>query len=107
MQRVCLIFQIDNSANDTGKNTKAANTHLEELEIDAELKDEEEYQIEALVGHKVINKTPYYRIKWAGWPSSANTWEPIGNLGKCQDLIVEFHRPRRGHVRTRKKKRRA
>jgi hypothetical protein len=66
------------------------------------LKDEKEYQIEAIIDHKLMNETPYYRIKWAGWPSSANTWEPIDNLRKCQNLIVKFHRPRGGYIRARK-----
>jgi hypothetical protein len=50
--------------------------------MDIELEDEEKYKVEAIIGYKVINRTPHYRIKWEGWPSSANTWEPIDSLRK-------------------------
>jgi len=49
--------------------------------------DREEYEVEAIIGHEMIRGTPYYRVKWQGWPRSANTWEPIDNLGQCKDLI--------------------
>jgi chromobox protein 1 len=53
---------------------------------------EELYNIEEIIGHKTIKGVRYYRIKWEGYPSSANTWEPVTVLEKCQDLVEEYHR---------------
>ena len=30
-------------------------------------------------------------IKWEGWPTEANTWEPVENLD-CEDLLIAFHK---------------
>lgn len=35
----------------------------------------------------------YYYIKWKGWSSEFNTWEPEANL-ECHELIDEYHRKR-------------
>lgn len=60
---------------------------------------EEKYVVEDVIGHEMIMGTPHYRVKWQGWPGSANTWEPIGDLGHCEDLIEGFHQPRRRRAR--------
>jgi len=70
---------------------------------------EELYNIEEIIGHKMIKGVRYYRIKWEGYPSSENTWEPVDVLGKCQDLVKEYHRNdecrRKAKRRTRSRKR--
>ena len=86
----------EDSANDARntQSTEIGNNHLAKWGIDGE-----EYEVEAIIRHEIINGTPHYRVKWQGWPSSANTWEPIGSLGQCKDLIEEFHQPRRRRAR--------
>lgn len=39
------------------------------------INDEEEYKVEAIVGHKKLRNNTKYRIKWKGYPTSENTWE--------------------------------
>lgn len=39
------------------------------------INDEEEYEVEAIVGHKKLRNNTKYRIKWKGYPTSENTWE--------------------------------
>jgi chromobox protein 5 len=34
--------------------------------------------------------TPQFYVKWKGYPDSANTWEPLGNLEGCHDILREF-----------------
>jgi len=39
-----------------------------------------DYDIEEIVGQKRVNGRLYYHIKWLGYPTSMNTWEPAENL---------------------------
>lgn len=53
---------------------------------------EEFYVVEKIVGARVDPKTkvPMYMVKWKGYGSNENTWEPKGNLSKCAALIKSF-----------------
>lgn len=44
-----------------------------------------DYVVEDVVKKKVVNGEIFYRIKWEGYPSWQNTWEPASNLP--QDVI--------------------
>ena len=73
--------------------------------IDRALEMRNKYKVEAIVGHDMVGGSALYRVKWHGWPSSANTWEPIQNLEECKDLIKEFHQPCEGRRRVRRPRR--
>jgi len=51
---------------------------------------EEEYEIEAIVGKRKRKGKSHYRVKWAGYGSEDNTWEPLQNLQNCLDKIEKF-----------------
>ncbi|CAL8125216.1 unnamed protein product [Orchesella dallaii] len=51
---------------------------------------EEEYKVERIVTKKLIDGVVHYRIKWVGWESKYNTWEPIDNLSNCLEMVTEF-----------------
>lgn len=51
---------------------------------------DDEYVVEKVVDKKIENGKIYYRIKWLGWPDADNTWEPIENCAKCENLISQF-----------------
>lgn len=67
--------------------------------------EEAEYKVEAIVDKRVIpcsggcngiigcdcGGRTEYRIKWLGYGSESNTWEPIKHLF-CDDLIEEFEK---------------
>ena len=38
------------------------------------------YEVERLCSRKMINGKEYYLVKWTGWASTHNTWEPTENL---------------------------
>ncbi|KAL2882918.1 hypothetical protein SGCOL_001608 [Colletotrichum sp. CLE4] len=59
---------------------------------------EEFYDVEKIVGARVDPKTKMqmYMVKWRGYGSSQNTWEPKGNLGKCAALIKSFNASQNG-----------
>jgi len=57
------------------------------------IEDEEEYEVEAIVNHRYYGHRHQlqYLIKWKGYPSSDNTWEPLGSV-HTEDLVKEYHR---------------
>jgi hypothetical protein len=50
----------------------------------------EEYQVEELKNSRVRNNKLQYLVKWVGYPSSQNTWEPEVNVRNAQDAIKAF-----------------
>ena len=75
------------------------------MEDKANNDDNEEYKVEAIVDKRVIpcsggcngiigcdcGGRTEYRIKWLGYSSESNTWEPLKHL-YCEDLIEEFEK---------------
>ena len=67
--------------------------------------DDAEYKVEAIVDKRIIpcsggcngiigcecGGRTEYRIKWLGYGSESNTWEPVKHL-YCEDLIEEFEK---------------
>ena len=42
--------------------------------------EEEVYDVEAIVKHRIVKGRKQYFIKWLGYPSSENTWEDEENI---------------------------
>lgn len=61
-----------------------------EAEIEAAAAAEVEHQVEAIWGKKVEEGVTYYRVKWWGYSSDDNSWEPVSNLASCEMLIAKF-----------------
>lgn len=38
------------------------------------------YELEKIISKKNNNGSPQYLIKWKGWGSEHNTWEPLRNI---------------------------
>ncbi|KAF4228200.1 hypothetical protein CNMCM8980_006938 [Aspergillus fumigatiaffinis] len=66
------------------KNAKIA----ENVEIDNDT--EQEYKVEKILNHKRVSGKPYYLVKWKGYDTSENTWEPIKNLTGCHQLVQQY-----------------
>jgi hypothetical protein len=49
-----------------------------------------EYEVERIIDKKIKHGKPYYMIKWKGYPSSDNSWEPLRHLEHCDDLVQAF-----------------
>jgi len=67
-----------------------------------------EYEVEAIVNHRGQGKNRRYEVKWVGYPSSDNTWEPLANLQRpgvraLVDAYVQQHNLQ--NVRKRRSKR--
>jgi hypothetical protein len=54
-----------------------------------EEEDDVPYEVERVVSHRERGNTLQYLIKWKGFRSSSNTWEPQGNLN-CLELINAY-----------------
>ncbi|XP_055308972.1 chromobox protein homolog hpl-1-like [Sitodiplosis mosellana] len=50
-----------------------------------------EYEVEAIIGRRVIRGKEKYRVKWTGYPEEEATWEPVESLQSCLELIIEFN----------------
>lgn len=44
---------------------------------------EEEYTIEKILQINEIDTKPHFLVKWKGWGSDANTWEPLAHIQDC------------------------
>ena len=51
---------------------------------------EEEYKVEAVLGHKGRPGRRTFLIRWKGYSIAEDTWEPERNLGNTQPLITEY-----------------
>ncbi|CAG7831108.1 unnamed protein product [Allacma fusca] len=52
---------------------------------------EDIYEVEKIVRKRVSDGRVEYLIKWQGYSSSENTWEPIENL-QCHELVNGFEK---------------
>ncbi|SLM35926.1 gag-pol polyprotein [Lasallia pustulata] len=57
-------------------------------EID-ENTQEPKYEIDTILGTKIINDIPHYLIHWKGYQHSEDTWEPEGHL--TLETLREYH----------------
>jgi Chromo (CHRromatin Organisation MOdifier) domain len=54
------------------------------------IKGAEEYEVEAILGDKIIRKKRHYLIKWKGYVDAHNSWEPDDQV-HVDDLIKEYN----------------
>ena len=51
---------------------------------------EEEYEVEAVLGHRGKPGHRTFLIRWKGYSTAEDTWEPERNLGNAQPLVTEY-----------------
>jgi len=57
---------------------------------DNKFNEVKEYQVEKIISKRGAGKRTEYRVSWKGYPTSANSWEPVENLGGAKELIRAF-----------------
>lgn len=55
-------------------------------------KGDSEYEVEKVLDSRLNKKkgTIEYLVKWEGFRSSENTWEPADNLKQCRQKLQEY-----------------
>lgn len=51
--------------------------------------DDQDYEVEKIVGEKIEYGKRYFLVKWKGWPESDNSWETEKSVD-CFELIEKF-----------------
>ena len=52
---------------------------------------EQEWEVEEILDSKKFHRTIKYLIKWKGYSTADNSWEPINNLSSCKNMVDNFH----------------
>jgi len=78
------------------ENAKEALTNGEaDVESGEDGEEEPDYEVEDIVDYQYCRQSQagMYLVKWVGWDSSDNTWEPAAHL-ECTDLLTQFYKTR-------------
>lgn len=52
---------------------------------------EEVYEVEKILDHRIVRGRLQYYVKWVGWDNPEdNTWEPEENLIQCPRLLRAY-----------------
>jgi hypothetical protein len=50
----------------------------------------EEHEVEFITRHRLCGCSHQYLVKWKGYPTADNTWEPKSNLEHAAELLKEY-----------------
>lgn len=68
------------------KGSKQTEARDREEEGGEEEEEDSEFEVEEIVNQRVFRKRIQYEVRWRGYDSSENTWEPAENLQDCAAL---------------------
>jgi len=60
------------------------------------VESDKEYQVKNILEKRMISGKTHYLIKWKGYNTSENTWEPKENLLNCAKTLQQFERGAQG-----------
>ncbi|KAM9319302.1 M-phase phosphoprotein 8 [Gastrophryne carolinensis] len=64
-----------------------------EAEARQESEDEEDvFEVESILDSKIEGGEVLYRVRWKGYDSDGDTWEPEAHLDDCKEVLLEFKR---------------
>jgi hypothetical protein len=50
----------------------------------------EEHKVEFITKHRLHRQSHQYLVKWKGYPTADNMWEPESNLEHAAELLKEY-----------------
>ena len=53
--------------------------------------DQEEFEIEKIIGKCVINGEPHFRVRWKGYSEEQDTWESEQSLEPVKSFIDAYY----------------
>ena len=56
------------------------------------IEGEEQYEVETIIQHRRKGNRYEYLIKWKGYGSNENTWEPEVNLSNSEEILKEYRK---------------
>jgi hypothetical protein len=59
------------------------------------LNEEEEWEVEAILSHKGVGNRRRYLVKWKGYGSNENTWEPEAHLKHARAILNNYKKRRK------------
>jgi hypothetical protein len=54
--------------------------------------DEEEWEVEEVLAYRLYYRKLQYLVKWLGWPSYKNSWEPVENLTNTKEAVNDYRK---------------
>lgn len=54
------------------------------------IEGEQEFEVEAILAHRGTASRRQYLVKWLGYPTSDNSWEPPSNLSNSKEILDEY-----------------
>lgn len=57
--------------------------------------DHEEYEVEAIIAHKGNRGSRRFLVKWKGYSSAENSWEPEDHLGNASEILKRYKKTHR------------
>src|SRR5258705_214835 len=61
------------------------------------IEGEEEYEVEAILAYRKSSNRLQYLVKWKGYDTSYNSWEPEKNLTNAEEILKEYKTRRKIH----------
>ncbi|XP_046842151.1 chromobox protein homolog 5-like isoform X2 [Xenia sp. Carnegie-2017] len=54
--------------------------------------DDQNFEVEKILARRKRERKVEYLIKWKGFSSEENSWEPEENMNECQELVRQFQK---------------
>lgn len=78
------------SSTSSSESEDESSTSSAESETEISESEEEIYEVERIVRRRKKRGVWMYRVKWKGFDTKENTWEPEENLTSCKEMLENF-----------------